>query len=164
MFWTATIGKIRCDMKSLQAKDNSGFTIIELMIVVVIVAILLAIAYPSYINYVRKATRGEAQQLLMNWAINQEIFRSNNTSYAPDTSTALPKPVHPDNKFVFTAHGAVDTSGGTCATPTGTPSATAFWLVAVAQGDQANDNARGTSCATLCLSSAGPKQPAICWD
>ena len=36
-------------------KKRSGFTIIELMIVLVIVALLVALAYPSYVNYVRKA-------------------------------------------------------------------------------------------------------------
>ncbi len=61
---------------------KSGFTVIELMIVLMIVAILVALAYPSYVDYVRKARRGEAQQLLMNWSINQEIWRSNNPTYA----------------------------------------------------------------------------------
>ena len=68
-------------------KKISGFTLIELMIVVVIIALLLALAYPSYVDYTRKARRGEAQQLLMNWAINQEIWRSNNTAY---TTTLVP--------------------------------------------------------------------------
>ncbi len=70
-------------MKTLQRNKFKGFTIIELMIVVMIVAILLAIAYPSYVQYVRKANRGEAQQLLMNWSINQEIWRSNNHLSTP---------------------------------------------------------------------------------
>jgi len=163
LFRTAWKGKIGCDMNTLRKKGNKGFTIIELMIVLVIVAILLAIAYPSYVNYVRKANRGEAQQLLMNWAINQEIFRSNNTSYAPDDSAALPKPVHQDGLYNFSAVGTVGTPA-TCAGASGTPGTTAYWLIAVAQGDQANDASRGTSCTTLCLSSAGPKQPAACWD
>lgn len=150
-------------MNTLRKKGTKGFTIIELMIVLVIVAILLAIAYPSYVNYARKAKRGEAQQLLMNWAINQEIFRSNNTAYALDTSTVLPKPVHQDGLYIFSAVQTMGTPA-TCAGSAGTPNATAYWLVAVAQGDQANDTAKGTSCTTLCLSSAGPKQPAVCWD
>ncbi len=150
-------------MNTLRKKGSRGFTLLELMIAVVVVAVLLGLAYPSYVNYVRKAKRGEAQQLLMNWAINQEIFRSNNTAYAPDTSTALPKPVHQDGLYVFSAVGTMGTPA-TCAGSSGAPSATAYWLVAVAQGDQTNDTSRGTSCATLCLSSAGPKQPANCWE
>ena len=46
--------------------SKNGFTLIELMVVIGIVAILVALAMPSYSNYVRKANRGEAQQLLMN--------------------------------------------------------------------------------------------------
>ena len=41
-------------MKTQNLKKKQGFTIIELMIVLVIVAILLALAYPSYVDYVRK--------------------------------------------------------------------------------------------------------------
>jgi type IV pilus assembly protein PilE len=151
-------------MKIMQKKGMAGFTIIELMIALVIIAILVALAYPSYVNYIRKSNRGEAQQLLMNWSINQEIFRSNNTSYAADSSTALPKPVHQEGKYVFSAFQAMATPA-TCAGASGTPNAVAYWLVAVAQGDQANDTSKdGTSCTTLCLSSAGPKQPAVCWE
>ena len=143
-----------------------GFTVIELMIVVVIIAILVALAYPSYSNYARKAKRGEAQQLLMNWSINQEIFRSNNTPYAADDSAALPKPQHQDGLFLFSAHDAM---GDPPVCPDGAsgnpPSATTYWLLAEAQGDQANDEARsGQSCASLCLSSAGQKIPAECWE
>lgn len=67
-------------MNKWKVTRNSGFSIMELMIVIVIVAILVSLAYPSYIQYIRKAKRGEAQQLLMNWSINQEIWRSNNTT------------------------------------------------------------------------------------
>ena len=164
-FRQAWKGKMGCVMKTLQRKRIFGFTIIELMIVLVIVAILLAIAYPSYVKYVRKSKRGEAQQLLMNWSVNQEIWRSNNPLYAPDTSTALVKPTHQDGLYLFSAYGAMGTEA-TCAGGTGDPTATTYWLQAVAQGDQANDVARDgdPSCATLCLGSNGAKQPAECWE
>ncbi|MGH8035337.1 MAG: type IV pilin protein, partial [Lysobacterales bacterium] len=77
--------------------SKRGFTLIELMIVIGIVAILVALAYPSYVDYVRKARRGEAEQLLMNWSINQEIFRSNNPEYA--TTGELPEPEHDSYDF-----------------------------------------------------------------
>ncbi len=151
-------------MKTLQRKGISGFTVIELMIALVIVGILLALAYPSYVDYVRKAKRGEAQQLLMNWAINQEIFRSNNAAYAADTSLVLPKPTHQDGLYVFEAHATMGTETS-CTGGTGNPGASAYWLEATAQADQVNDTARdGGSCATLCLSSSGAKQPVACWD
>ncbi|WP_354694925.1 type IV pilin protein [Elongatibacter sediminis] len=130
-------------------RRQRGMTMIELMIVLVVIAILIALAYPSYVDYVRKARRGEAQQLLLNWAINQEIFRSNNTTYAADNNANLPKPDHANYNF---------------STPA-TPTATAYQLQAVAQGDQAKDKTRdGTSCTTLTINQAGTKTPAGCWD
>ena len=126
-------------------KKRSGFTIIELMIVLVIVALLVALAYPSYVNYVRKAKRGEAQQLLLNWAINQEIWRSNNTSY-----TATLEPMHDNYDFQAT-----------------NVSATTYTLEAAAKSgnDQEKDKARGgTSCATITLTQAGAKTDPACWD
>ena len=151
-------------MKQFQRKRILGFTIIELMIVLIIVAILLAIAYPNYIDYTRKAKRGEAQQMLLNWAINQEIFRSNNPSYAAAGNANLPAPTHTDGIYVFDAHGTMDTEAS-CGGAAGNPTATGYWLTAAAQGDQANDDARdGTSCATLCLNATGVKQPTACWE
>ncbi|MGD2130566.1 MAG: type IV pilin protein [Lysobacterales bacterium] len=128
-------------------KRMAGITLMELMIVLVIIAILVSIAYPSYIQYVRKSKRGEAQQLLLNWAINQEIFRSNNPQYA--TAAQLPAPTHDNYSFDF----AVD------------PTATVYTLQATASGDQANDEARdGTSCTPLTLSQNGVKSPPACWE
>jgi type IV pilus assembly protein PilE len=159
-------------MKTLHKKQFPGFTVIELMIVLVIVAILLAIAYPSYVNYTRKAKRGEAQQLLMNWSINQEIWRSNNPIYAPTgpnpcvitpTQPCL-TPTHQDGLYDFTARLTMGTPA-TCAGGAADPSNVAYWLEAAATGDQVNDVGRnGDSCATLCMSSAGEKEPAACWN
>lgn len=140
-------------------------TIMELMIVLFIVAILVAIAYPSYVDYARKAKRGEGQQLLLNWAVNQEIFRSNNPTYADEENANLPAPVHIDGHYTFLAWATMGTPATCSGAATDAPTATAYWLVATAQGDQANDRARdGTTCATLCLASTGVKQPAACWD
>lgn len=63
-----------------------GFTLIELMAVVVIIAILAAIAIPSYTQYVQRANRNEAQQTLVEAAaFLQRCFTQNN-----DYSCALP--------------------------------------------------------------------------
>jgi type IV pilus assembly protein PilE len=53
---------------------SRGFTLIELFIVVAIVGILAAIAYPSYRDHVRKAHRSAAQQFLLNIAQREEQF------------------------------------------------------------------------------------------
>ena len=142
-------------MNAKKRKVFSGFTIIELMIVIIIVAILVAIAYPSYIKYVRKAKRGDAQQLLLNWSINQEIWRSNNPTYNNEgdpssTNYIIPSNDHYDFELV------------------GTTNATSFILRAKAQSgdDQNNDTARDSSisCAVLELNQSGQKNPIECWE
>lgn len=51
-----------------------GFTLLELMIVVVIVAILTAVAYPSYTNYVLRTRRAEAKDLAVKIASAEERY------------------------------------------------------------------------------------------
>jgi type IV pilus assembly protein PilE len=59
-----------------------GFTLIELMIVVVVIAILAAIAFPAYQNFVRNAQRSDGMTALMGIALAQERHRANNAEYA----------------------------------------------------------------------------------
>jgi type IV pilus assembly protein PilE len=61
-----------------------GVTIIELMIVVVIVAILAAIAYPNYREFSARATRNEAKAALLKAATNQERFYLQNNAFSTD--------------------------------------------------------------------------------
>lgn len=58
-----------------------GFTLIELMITVAVVAILSAIAYPAYQEYIVRSRRVEAQSLLNDAAARQERWRAQNGSY-----------------------------------------------------------------------------------
>lgn len=61
---------------------NSGFTLIEVMIVVAIVGILAAIAYPSYQENVRRANRTEATGILLEMAQMLERNFTESNSYA----------------------------------------------------------------------------------
>lgn len=60
-------------------QSKRGFTLIELMIVVVIVGILAAIAFPSYIDSVQKSRRADAYDALLDCASSQARFFSTNT-------------------------------------------------------------------------------------
>lgn len=62
-------------------QSQKGFTLIEVMIVVVIIGILAAIAYPSYQEYVRRANRAEGQAFLQDIAAKQERYFSQNNKY-----------------------------------------------------------------------------------
>lgn len=66
---------------SLYRRAVGGFTLIELMIVVAVVAILAAIAYPSYQDAVRKSRRGQAKADLVEYAQLAERFHSVNNTY-----------------------------------------------------------------------------------
>ena len=123
-------------------KRNSGFTLIELMVVVVIVAILVGLALPAYTAWIREARRNDAQSTLLNWANNQEIWRSNNTSYATGTITPASSSFY---SFSITAD------------------ATTYTLTATPQGSQADDVETGTPCTSLTLDQSGAKSPADCW-
>ncbi len=63
-----------------------GVTLIELMIVVVVVSILAAVAYPSYTQSVVRSKRQAAKNLLYTIADRQEQFYQDNKRYAADLS------------------------------------------------------------------------------
>lgn len=74
-----------------QSNGLKGFTLIELMIAVAIIAILATIALPSYQNYVKKSRRSDAQTALMQVHLAQEKWRANNPAYASNTDLSYPK-------------------------------------------------------------------------
>jgi type IV pilus assembly protein PilE len=69
--------------------DARGFTLIELLIAVVVVGILAAVAYPSFMDSIRKGRRSDAFQALNAVQQAQERYRSDNAQYA-STLAALP--------------------------------------------------------------------------
>lgn len=67
-----------------------AFTLIELLITLAIIGIITAFAYPSYINYVTKARRSDAQIALLDLAARMERYYSeNNHSYEGATLETL---------------------------------------------------------------------------
>ena len=73
----------------MNKRYNKGMTLIEVMIVVVIVGILAAIAYPSYQNYVIRANRGAATACLLELSQFMERLYTQNMTYSPDPAVPL---------------------------------------------------------------------------
>lgn len=63
-------------------RTTSGFTLIEVMIVVAVIGILAAISYPSYDEYVKRGNRAEGKALLSDAAARQERYYAQNYKYA----------------------------------------------------------------------------------
>lgn len=70
----------------MQRRTSSGFTLIELMIVVAIVAVLSSLAYPSFKEYIAKGRRAEAKAVLM--SAQQWMERLYTESYRYDKNSA----------------------------------------------------------------------------
>lgn len=63
---------------------NSGMTLIELMMVLAVIAILTAVALPSYQRYAARGIRSQGQQFLMDLAQSQEQYFLDQRQYATD--------------------------------------------------------------------------------
>jgi len=66
---------------------QQGFTLIEVMIVVAIVAILSSVAYPAYTDYVRRGQLQEAFTNLANYRIQMEQYYQDNRRYTATTAS-----------------------------------------------------------------------------
>lgn len=81
-------------MQVKQYKNNTGFTLVELMVVVAIVGIITAVAYPSYKGVMASGARSAAQADLMAFASAMERHSASNFSYegaaASNGNTGVP--------------------------------------------------------------------------
>ena len=115
-----------------------GFTLIEMVITVLIVAILTAIAYPNYRQYVLRSNRTEGMALLHEAAAREERYLAQNNQYA-DTVTKL-------NLSATSATGLYQL------TLTADNTNFTYTLTATPQAAQAQD-----SCGTLTLTATGTR-------
>jgi len=80
----------------------TGFTLIELMITMAVIAILAAVAYPSYQDYIRRGIRSAGQQYLMDLAQREEqlfVDQRQYTNVIGPLGINLPMPPEIQNRY-----------------------------------------------------------------
>lgn len=147
----------------MTSKLHRGFTLIELMMVMVVIGILLGIAVPAYSDYVMKARRADGTAYLMVLAAEQEKwFFANNTF--TKTRSDIGDATSPDGFYTITLSNSV--AGVTC--NGGGGPFNCFELTATAAGRQAGDE----DCTTFTLDHRGMRgakksdasdNAALCW-
>jgi len=128
---------------------QQGFTLIEMMIVVAIVGILAAIAFPSYRDYVERAGRADGKAKLMEIMQAQERFYSQNQTYTANLGAGGLGYGVAANAAVASDEGRYNIPAAAC----GGAIASCVALTADAVGQQASD----TKCGDLTLDSRGTK-------
>lgn len=137
---------------------NHGFTLIELIITVAVIGILVAVALPSYRQYVVKSNRSAAESFMMTVANKEEQYMLGNSYYAGDVSAGsalsdlgLSLPSQVSGYYAVTVACTTTTAIGNCSAVAGAPG---YTITATPSGSQASDD---TKCATLTLNQQGAK-------
>jgi type IV pilus assembly protein PilE len=164
-------------MESQQAaRSSGGFTLIELMVVVVIASILISIAVPSYMTQIRQSRRTEAKTAVLDAAGREERFFSTNASTYTATAANLgynglgaANPVGSGYYYLLVCSPANSNCAPGLNMPN-PPAAPSYTIVAVAAAGQSQVN--DTQCGMFAVDSIGQQyavttaaaqNTAYCW-
>lgn len=132
-----------------------GFTLVELLVTVAIVAILFAIALPGYSYFMKKSRRGDAEASMMDIAQREQQYLNDVRAYAPDYVTLnAPPPVDVTTYYTVNICGAAPPAP--CGAPGGTPPSFVIVATPIAGTAQAGD-------VTLTLDNTGLRGPIAAW-
>jgi type IV pilus assembly protein PilE len=134
------------DVQKMRRRSSGGFTLIELMMVIVIVAVLVGIALPAYQNQIIRGHRAAAKGEMLEIGNRQQQYLLANRSYTSNLNEiAYTLPADVDDRYIFSI--TISTVGMPY-----------FKISALPQGGQASDGP-----APLTLDSEGVKEPADKW-
>jgi len=137
---------------------QKGFTLMELIIVMVIAGILTAIAIPSYTAYIQRSNRSEARSVLLEGATWMERWRTQTGVYG----SALATPTVAPPAFPFTQVPAPPAVAKyTIAAPTIAALGIGYTIIATPVGVMAGD-----PCGAFSINETGQRTPAVpawCW-
>jgi type IV pilus assembly protein PilE len=153
----AQSGFMKNDQSTISGRQRRvrGFTLIELMIAVVIIAVLAAVAFPQYLGAVRKTRRSEAVNALSSVQQAQERWRANNTQYTGSLTDLNPS---------MPATAAITSPGGYYSLAIDSSSGTGYVLTASAVSSKSQ--AADTPCTTMqvqLLNGNLNYTPSPCW-
>lgn len=139
--------------------EQSGFTLMELIVTMVIIAILTAIAIPNYTAYIQRSNRSEARSALLEAATWMERWRTERGLYGNAPATPIVSPA----AFPFTQVPALPaTAKYTIAPPTIAPLGIGYTIIATPTGVMTGD-----VCGALSITETGqrlPVAPDFCWS
>jgi type IV pilus assembly protein PilE len=149
-------GKEMVKTRMASPKNLKGFTLIELMIVIAVIGILAAIAWPNYQDYLVKSRRAAAQADMLEIQLALEKWRANNASYRSDATptsagTATTNTIGTLNYTDSNAHYNFTITGTT---------GSAYTINGNAQGAQQTKDA---ACHPLTINQSNTRGPDGCW-
>ena len=131
---------------------NNGFTLVEVIVAILIVAVISSLAIPSYQRYIRRSHRTDGIQTIVAISLAQSRYRSENPSYG-------------DISAVW--NGISTSPGGYYNLAISNITPITYTITASAVGNQSLDTQGTTSCSTLTLTINGvndTRTPTACWQ